>query len=290
MQACPPGVHRPARTKTATSSASLKNAAGPPRRTSGRPVTPGTPGSKAAPLNGTAAPFVGIQPLEYQLGECRQCPLCDSTVIRPVALGRALALVLDDLLSTYPPPQSAVQSALFLAQWADQHVPAAPSKKLPLVGKRCDPWPADLVISVASAERMPFARGFGVSGRSLIECFAALAVPADFPLRSCGRCGALDIDPKTATAAATRRKHAGHPAHVVRACLRCNSPLAAQLPIASPYVGWRLRSLARSADRLRSSEGPEQPADPPPIDLHLAQPPPELSCDHAPLRRSCKSP
>lgn len=70
----------------------------------------------------TAAPFAGIQPVGRALWECRHCPDCGSTVIRPVSLGRALALLIDALLDC-PPADSTLRSAMLLSRWAEEHLP-----------------------------------------------------------------------------------------------------------------------------------------------------------------------
>lgn len=70
----------------------------------------------------TAAPFAGIQPVGRALWECRHCPACGSTVIRPVSVGRALALLIDALLAC-PPADSTLRSAMLLSRWAEEHLP-----------------------------------------------------------------------------------------------------------------------------------------------------------------------
>ena len=70
----------------------------------------------------TAAPFAGIQPVGRALWECRHCPACGSTVIRPVSVGRALALLIDALLAI-PPTDSTLRSAMLLSRWAEEHLP-----------------------------------------------------------------------------------------------------------------------------------------------------------------------
>lgn len=70
-----------------------------------------------------AATFAGIQPVGRSLWEGRQCPVCGSTVLRRVSLGRALALLLDALLAACPPQECAVRSAMLLSLWAEEHLP-----------------------------------------------------------------------------------------------------------------------------------------------------------------------
>lgn len=77
-----------------------------------------------------AAPFGGIQPLGNQLGEGRHCPVCGSTVIRPVSLGQALALLIDELLGRSPPSPIATRSAMALVGWAKHYMGSPASSAL----------------------------------------------------------------------------------------------------------------------------------------------------------------
>lgn len=79
----------------------------------------------------TAAPFGGIQPLGSDLGEGRHCPVCGSTVLRPVSLGRALALLIDELIERSPPSPIATRSAMALVDWANHYMGSPQGPALP---------------------------------------------------------------------------------------------------------------------------------------------------------------
>lgn len=70
-----------------------------------------------------AAPFGGYQPLGSQLGEIRYCPLCQSSVVRPVTFTAALLDVFEHLLCPQRPSEIYVHSASILASWAQSNVP-----------------------------------------------------------------------------------------------------------------------------------------------------------------------
>ena len=86
---------------------------------------------KASEEQWAAMAFAGIHPLGPQLFEGRHCPSCDSTVLRPVTLARALGLLLDDLLSTSPPRHSSAHSAGLLIQWVAQNAPPTLGVEVP---------------------------------------------------------------------------------------------------------------------------------------------------------------
>jgi hypothetical protein len=71
------------------------------------------------------AVFAGYQPLGGLLGEYRQCPVCRSTVLRPVSFVEALAAVMEHLAM---PGQASdmvyAKSGVLLASWAREHLPA----------------------------------------------------------------------------------------------------------------------------------------------------------------------
>lgn len=79
----------------------------------------------------TAAPFGGIQPLGCDLGEGRHCPVCGSTVLRPVSLGRALAMLMDELIERSPPSPIATRSAMALVDWANHYMCSPTRANLP---------------------------------------------------------------------------------------------------------------------------------------------------------------
>ena len=70
-----------------------------------------------------AAAFGGYQPLGAQLGEIRYCPLCESSVVRPVTFTAALLDVFENLLCPQRPGEIYVHSAAILASWAQSNVP-----------------------------------------------------------------------------------------------------------------------------------------------------------------------
>jgi hypothetical protein len=95
---------------------------------SARPATPCEPEHAALKASGdlwAALPFGGIHPLGPRLLESRQCLLCDSTLVRPVSLARALMLLVEALTSTSPPEHKTVRSAFLVADWAAENLPSA---------------------------------------------------------------------------------------------------------------------------------------------------------------------
>jgi hypothetical protein len=83
-----------------------------------------------------ALPFAGIQPLDRHLFECRQCPVCGSTVQRPVTLTRALELLFEDLLTVRPPRPTTARSASLLTHWVAETVqPALEASRSPTAKK-----------------------------------------------------------------------------------------------------------------------------------------------------------
>lgn len=70
-----------------------------------------------------AAQFSGYQPLGFQLGEQRCCPICDSSVVRLVSFRAALGDLLDHLLAPHRPDDVYVHSASMLVEWAQSNLP-----------------------------------------------------------------------------------------------------------------------------------------------------------------------
>ena len=101
------------------------------RRSQRAPCGPGHTELKGNEALWTAAPFGGIQPLGSALGEGRHCPVCGSTVLRPVSLGRALALLIDELLERSPPSPIATRSAMALVDWANHYIASPARSELP---------------------------------------------------------------------------------------------------------------------------------------------------------------
>lgn len=68
------------------------------------------------------AAFSGYQPLGRQLGDIRHCPVCQSTVVRPVAFTSALIDVLEHLAGPQEPSAIYIRSARMLSDWARQNI------------------------------------------------------------------------------------------------------------------------------------------------------------------------